>query len=249
MGPEIALARSASAAGRQSGDRPRGHEQGAVPRLLQDHQQHRSLHLRRITGSRPTRCTTRQRRRNCLPRPAIGNGFDAGLLYCDSSYANMAEVSLDNLAAIGIRAKLQPIERAGFFAGYAEQEIHAAASSKERAPHSAMPRPGWAVRRQGRRASPMAAIPISTSSIRSRPTRSTTTSAAAILDKMQQLVYEKAMYAPIWQLAFINGVGPRVGEFVVRPDPGLCLYRAVRGHHDQDVASPPRYTRSDARTP
>ena len=26
------------------------------------------------------------------------NGFDAGLLYCDSSYANMAEVSVNNLA-------------------------------------------------------------------------------------------------------------------------------------------------------
>jgi len=29
---------------------------------------------------------------------------------------------------------------------------------------------------------------------------------------MQQLVYERAIYAPIWQLGFINGVGPRVGE-------------------------------------
>ena len=27
------------------------------------------------------------------------NGFDAGLMYCDSSYANMAEVSVNNLAA------------------------------------------------------------------------------------------------------------------------------------------------------
>jgi peptide/nickel transport system substrate-binding protein len=34
----------------------------------------------------------------------------------------------------------------------------------------------------------------------------------AILHKMQQIVYERTIYAPIWQLAFINGVGPRVGE-------------------------------------
>ena len=33
-----------------------------------------------------------------------------------------------------------------------------------------------------------------------------------ILHKMQQLVHEKAIYAPIWQLGFINAVGPRVGE-------------------------------------
>jgi hypothetical protein len=35
---------------------------------------------------------------------------------------------------------------------------------------------------------------------------------AAILDKMQQLVSERVIYAPLLQLAFINGVGPRVGE-------------------------------------
>ena len=34
----------------------------------------------------------------------------------------------------------------------------------------------------------------------------------AILHKMQQLVYERTVFAPIWQLAFLNGVGPRVGE-------------------------------------
>src|SRR5207248_1258239 len=33
-----------------------------------------------------------------------------------------------------------------------------------------------------------------------------------VLHKAQQLVYEKAMIAPIWQLAFINGHGPRVGQ-------------------------------------
>jgi peptide/nickel transport system substrate-binding protein len=33
-----------------------------------------------------------------------------------------------------------------------------------------------------------------------------------ILAKMQQLLHERAMYVPIWQLAFISGVGPRVDQ-------------------------------------
>ena len=33
-----------------------------------------------------------------------------------------------------------------------------------------------------------------------------------ILQKMQQLLAERTIFAPIWQLAFINGIGPRVGE-------------------------------------
>jgi peptide/nickel transport system substrate-binding protein len=34
----------------------------------------------------------------------------------------------------------------------------------------------------------------------------------ATLHRIQQLVHEKAMVAPIWELAFINAHGPRVGE-------------------------------------
>ena len=35
---------------------------------------------------------------------------------------------------------------------------------------------------------------------------------SAILEKIQRLVSERTIYAPLLQLAFINGVGPRVGE-------------------------------------
>jgi peptide/nickel transport system substrate-binding protein len=35
---------------------------------------------------------------------------------------------------------------------------------------------------------------------------------AETLADIQKLVYEKTIVAPIWQLAFINGVGSRVGE-------------------------------------
>ena len=34
----------------------------------------------------------------------------------------------------------------------------------------------------------------------------------AVLHRMQQLIHEKVVYAPIWELAFLNGVGPRVQE-------------------------------------
>ena len=33
-----------------------------------------------------------------------------------------------------------------------------------------------------------------------------------MLNKLQQLVHERSIYAPIWQLAFINGLGKRVGK-------------------------------------
>jgi peptide/nickel transport system substrate-binding protein len=37
----------------------------------------------------------------------------------------------------------------------------------------------------------------------------------ALLHKMQQLVHERVIAAPIWQLAGLAGVGPRVGESTI----------------------------------
>jgi hypothetical protein len=45
---------------------------------------------------------------------------------------------------------------------------------------------------------------------------------AAILHKMQQLAYERSIYAPIWLLGFLNGVGPRVGESGFQLIPGYA---------------------------
>ena len=33
--------------------------------------------------------------------------------------------------------------------------------------------------------------------------------------QVQQMVYERTVIAPIWQLGFINGVGPRVGTILI----------------------------------
>ena len=43
----------------------------------------------------------------------------------------------------------------------------------------------------------------------------------AILHKMQQIVHERVIFAPIWQLAFLNGVGPRVSESSFGRIPGF----------------------------
>ena len=49
-------------------------------------------------------------------------GFDAGFYTCDVAYANLGEAALNNLAAVGIRAKLRPLERAAFFKGYGDKK-------------------------------------------------------------------------------------------------------------------------------
>jgi peptide/nickel transport system substrate-binding protein len=148
-------------------------------------------------------------------------GFDAGLLYCDSSYSNMAEVSLNNLAAIGITTKLQPIERAGFWAGYSSKKyVRGIVQGASAAFGNAATRLATFVVKGGPYV--YGSYPDIDALYPQQADEMDQAKRAAILTKMQQLVYDKAIYAPIWQLGFINAVGPRVGESSFDRIPGFA---------------------------
>jgi peptide/nickel transport system substrate-binding protein len=149
------------------------------------------------------------------------NGFDAGLLYCDASYSNMAEVSVNNLGQIGIRVRLQPIERAGFFAGYADKKYtRGIIQGASGAFGNAATRLAAFVVKGGSYA--YGSYPDIDELYPQQADELDHEKRAAILEKMQQLVYENAIYAPIWQLGFLNGVGPRVGESAFGLIPGFA---------------------------
>ena len=42
----------------------------------------------------------------------------------------------------------------------------------------------------------------------------------ATLHRIQQMLHERAVFAPIWELAFLNGHGPRVAESGLTLVPG-----------------------------
>jgi len=133
------------------------------------------------------------------------NGFDAGDYYCDSSYANIGEAVLDNLIAVGIRAKLRPIERAAFTKGYMEKTFKNSIQAGPCAFGNAATRLEAYVVKGGVFASgsypDIDALYWQQAIELDRPKRE------AILHRMQQPVYERTIYAPIWQLAFLNGIG------------------------------------------
>jgi peptide/nickel transport system substrate-binding protein len=151
------------------------------------------------------------RAKKLLADAGYGRGFDAGLFYCDSSYANIGEVAVNNFSEIGIRSKLQPIERAGFAAAFAGKQyktgILRAASG---AFGNAATRLASFVVAGG--SNVYGSYPDIDALFPQQAAELDAEKRAAILAKMQQLVHEKAIFAPIWQLAFLNGVGPRVGE-------------------------------------
>jgi peptide/nickel transport system substrate-binding protein len=162
-----------------------------------------------------------EKAKKLMAEASFRGGFDAGLLYCDSSYSNMAEVSLNNLAEIGIRAKLEPVERAGFFAGYsAKKYSRGIIQGASAAFGNSATRLASFVVKGG--AFVYGSYPDIDELYPQQADEMDPKKRTTILTKMQQLVHEKAIYAPIWQLGFINAIGPRVGQSSFGLIPGFA---------------------------
>jgi len=138
------------------------------------------------------------------------NGFDAGELFCDASYANLAEAALNNLEEVGIRIKLRPLERAAYYKAYAEKTFKNVIQGSSGAFGNAATRIQAFVAKGGAYAygnDPEIDALFDQQAVELDQARR-----GATLAKIQQRVHEQAMFAPLWQLAFLNGVGPRVKE-------------------------------------
>jgi peptide/nickel transport system substrate-binding protein len=150
------------------------------------------------------------RAKQLLTEAGYPNGFDAGEYFCDSSYANLGEAVANNLQAVGIRVKLRPIERAAFFSGYSEKKFKNLIQGASGAFGNAATRLEAFVANGG--AYVYGSYPDLDGLFQEQAGEMDRKRREAVLHRMQQLIHEKIVYAPIWELAFLNGVGPRVQE-------------------------------------
>ena len=148
--------------------------------------------------------------RTLLTAAGHPRGFDAGDYYCDASYANIGEVALNNLQELGIRVRLRPLERAAFFKAYAEKKLKNIVQGASGAFGNCATRAEQFVVAGGTYV--YGSYPDIDALFAEQATQMDRTKRADILKKLQQLVHEKAIYTPIWQLSFISGVGKRVAQ-------------------------------------
>ena len=149
--------------------------------------------------------------RKLLAEAGFASGFDGGPFWCDSSYTNIGEVAVNYFQEVGIRTKLQPIERAGFAAAYAGKKYtKGILRSASGAFGNAATRLASFVVKGG--SNVYGSYPDIDELYPLQAKELDPKKRIALLAKMQQLVHEEAIYAPLWELAFLNGVGPRVSE-------------------------------------
>jgi len=138
------------------------------------------------------------------------NGFDGGEYYCDSSYSNVGEAVLNNFGQVGIRMRLRPIERAGFLKGAAEKKYKNVIQLGSGAFGNAATRLAAFIVKGG--AYVYGSYPDIDELFGKQAIDLNHQTRVETLNKIQQLIYQKTVIAPIWELAFINASGPRVGQ-------------------------------------
>ena len=148
--------------------------------------------------------------RRLLAEAGLRNGFDGGEYYCDTSYANLGEAVLNFLQEIGIRLRLRAIERAAFNKGYMEKSYRNLIQGGSGAFGNAATRMETFVVKGG--AYVYGSYPDIDELFARQAETTDRTEREKLLHRMQQKVHERTVYAPLWQLAFLNGQGRRVDE-------------------------------------
>ena len=151
-----------------------------------------------------------EKARQLLAAAGYPNGFDAGFYNCDSSYANLAEATNDYLGAVGIRAKLRPLERVSFNQQFADKKLKNIVQAGSGSFGNAATRFETFIVKGGAYA--YGSYPDLDAMFEQQAIELDHGKRAEILTRMQQILYERVIGTHLWQLAFINGVGPRVGK-------------------------------------
>jgi len=151
-----------------------------------------------------------QKAKRLLAEAGYPNGFDAGQISADLVYAPIAELVGNSLQAVGIRVKLRPMERAAIIKANQEKKLKNLHRQGSAAFGNAATRIEAFVVSEGMFA--YGGYPDIDGLFREQAAEPDRKKREAILHRIQQLMHEKAMFAPLFEPAFLNGVGPRVAE-------------------------------------
>jgi peptide/nickel transport system substrate-binding protein len=150
------------------------------------------------------------RAKQLLAEAGYPKGFEAGDLWCDVSTTAAAEAVVNYLQAAGIRARLRPMERAGFLKSYQEKKLKNLVYGLSGIGGNAATRIEVYTASTGNFA--YGGYPDIDGLFKDQAGELDPKKREALLHRIQQLMHEKVMYLPIWQLSVLQGYGPRVAE-------------------------------------
>jgi len=151
--------------------------------------------------------------RKLLAEAGYPKGFDAGDLTPFPPYFGLAEGVANYLQAVGIRTRIRTMERATFLTEWREHKIKGVIMGLGAAAGNAATRIEAFVAKGGIYTS--GSVPEIDDLYVRQAKELDRKKREAMLDQIQQIMYDRAMFVPIYELAFLWGVGPRVEEACV----------------------------------
>jgi peptide/nickel transport system substrate-binding protein len=145
-----------------------------------------------------------------LAEAGYPRGFEGGDLWADVSTTGTAEATLNYLQAAGIRVRLRPVERAGFMKQYQEKKLKNLVYGLSGIGGNAATRIEAFAASTGVFA--YGSYPDIDGLFRDQANELDPKKREVLLHRIQQLMHEKVMFLPIWQLSMLQGHGPRVAE-------------------------------------
>jgi peptide/nickel transport system substrate-binding protein len=152
-----------------------------------------------------------------LAEAGFPNGFDAGDLYPWAPYTSMGEAVASYLQAVGIRTKIRTMERAALTTAWREKKLKGLAIGITGASGNAATRLEAYVSKGG--AYTGGTIPEIEDLFQRQAREGDIKKREALIHQIQQMLVDRVTQAPIYELAFIWGIGPRAEE------PGISLIR------------------------
>ena len=151
-----------------------------------------------------------KRAKQLMVEAGFPNGFDAGDLTPLPPYTSVAEAIGGYLQAIGIRTSVRTMERATFLASWREKKLHGLVFSATGAAGNAAARLEPFFTKSGVYA--YGTRPEIDDLFQRQVNETDRGKREALLHQIQKIVVDQALVAPIYQQAFLWGVGPRVEQ-------------------------------------
>jgi peptide/nickel transport system substrate-binding protein len=148
--------------------------------------------------------------RKLLAEAGYPNGFDGGDLTPNPPYFSMGEAIVTNLSAVGIRTRMRTYERAAFLTAWREKKLRGVLLAAQGAGGNAATRIEGVATKDGLYAAGV--LPEVEDLFQRQARELDRKKREQMLHQIQRILAERVVFAPIWENAFLNGVGPRVEE-------------------------------------
>jgi peptide/nickel transport system substrate-binding protein len=147
--------------------------------------------------------------RQLLTEAGYPRGLDAEL-WTDTGFAEQTEAIANYLVAVGIRTRMRAIERAAYFTQLREKKLRPLVFVASAAYGNAATRIDSFVSAGGIYA--YGSYPDIEGLIQEQATERDRRRREQTLHRIQQMMYERAMFAPVWDIAGLHAYGPRLAE-------------------------------------